>query len=129
MTPLRVKEAIDTFAPKPDWNAAGGSEAEILNKPTIPAAGQPVPTGAPSTWAVGTMAFLKANAVVNAGASVSGGSLSVIKGIETYDGVAPELHNHNIATHVTLPGTWLNISGGQVQSGNAANLGYFVRTA
>src|SRR5690606_24434838 len=78
--------------------------------------GQPIPSGAPSTWALGTMAALKntSGGNVNNGSTVAGSGLNSAGFITPYTNLG------------TLSGTWTNISGG---TQGANTIGYYVRTA
>jgi hypothetical protein len=121
---LADKPTIPAAQVNADWNAVSGV-AQILNKPTIPSPGQPIPTGAPSTWAVGTRAQFEKNGsgTIAAGASISGSSLRHI--IVVIGGSGP-FEFAEITFTGSPTGTWMNISG--ISIGNH-QLGDFVRTA
>ena len=92
----------------PTWSAGAGS-------------GQPVPNGAPSTWAVGTVGiFAVITGTVNSGSTIAGGNICVMIGNSTSSTLD--------MSGGTATGTWKNISGIALQNGGD-NIGPFVRTA
>lgn len=121
MTPLRTKQAIDTFAPKADWNASG-TAAEILNKPTLPSPGQPIPTSA--------------TPAVNDEVYAICGSIGPIADGSTTPGSTLNHAAWNYSTAAwsngsALSGTWKNISGVSqgLSGGGQVMFGRWVRTA
>jgi hypothetical protein len=144
MTPLRTKQHVDarigTTAGKiialdgaAKIPAVDGSQLTGLTSSQIsglPSAGQPIPTGAPSTWAVGTEMFCGITGTgspssVAAGVVVSGAYLRVV----CASSLSGEIQL--VTGDQALSGTWMNITGQTIYKLGNDNIvaGWFVRTA